>query len=603
MRRAHYLKGNQRTEVPRHFIFVDTETRAEVPGAQREIHTLWFGWALYVRNRKSRGKEIQTEEWHRFTSALDFWEWATSKAHKGNKLYIFAHNWNFDGSILYTATTLRELGWDTMQYINEKPPFFLRVEKERRYVCLVDTLNFFTTSLSDLGSSIGIAKLEMPARTDNGESWDLYCRRDVDVLRTAMEAFISFIVAEDLGNFRPTLASQAMNAYRHRFMHHHILVHNDERVCDLERASYYGGRVENFYIGEVNEPLYYLDVNSLYPAVMASELYPAVLRGKVESLDLIHLKMLLEKYCVTAQVTIETDEPVYPLRTRERLLFPVGRYDTVLSTPELQHALAAGRIKAVANVAWYANANLFSDYVEALYARRQTYARDGNPAFAYLCKILLNSLYGKFGQSGRNWETVRPATDSDPVEWWEQLEDGGPVWKHRIRLGMIQRLEKDDESRDSFPAIAAHVTAYGRMHLWELMQIAGAGHVYYSDTDSLIVDRQGYEAVGAGRMGPGLGALKLERSTDSATFYGPKDYNFGDIERHKGIRRNAVKVAKATWEQAKFCSWDWHLGHDQEGRVFIDTVTKTLGRQYKKGTIGESGWVRPFDMRDGVVVG
>lgn len=596
MRRAHYLKMNQRTEVPRHFIFVDTETKGEKITPTREAHTLWFGWALYVRTRKSRGKNIQTTEWFRFDDHLQFWGWALSKAHKRNKLYIFAHNWNFDGSILYTATTLHSLGWNTLQYINEKPPFFLRVVKDKRFVCLIDTLNFFTTSLADLGVSIGIPKLAMPRDSGAAETWDNYCRRDVEVLQVAVESFIRFIIMEDLGNFRPTLASQAMNAYRHRFMHHFILIHDNEKVCELERDSYYGGRVENFFLGEVNEKLYYLDVNSLYPFVMGSELYPNVLRGTAVTLTLPQLKLLLEGYCVTARVVIETDEPVYPFRTRDRLLFPIGRMETTLSTPELIHALRHNRIRSVGRVAWYQKADLFSDFVATLYAQRQQYARNGNPAFAFLCKILLNSLYGKFGQSGRNWETVRPAEPTDPVEWWEQDEKDGPVVKYRIRFDLVQRLEKDDESRDSFPAIAAHVTAYARMHMWRLMQNAGYPHVFYSDTDSLVVDEIGFRSLAANISEFELGMLKVEDVANNATFYGPKDYHFGRTERHKGIRRTAVKIAKATWEQARFCSWDWHLGHDQEGRVFIDTITKTLSREYRKGNVGSTGWVTPFDL-------
>jgi len=597
MRRAHYLKTNQRTEVPRHFIFVDTETKGEQITPTREAHTLWFGWALYVRHRKSRGKDIETTEWFRFVDAHSFWDWALSKAHKRNKLYVFAHNWNFDGSILYTATTLHDLEWKTLQYINEKPPFFLRIEQEKRFVCLVDTLNFFTTSLADLGVSIGIPKLTMPRNGGTAETWDNYCRRDVEVLRVAVESFIRFITLEDLGNFRPTLASQAMNAYRHRFMHHFILIHDNEKVCELERDSYFGGRVENFFLGEVNEPLYYLDVNSLYPFVMKDYKYPTQLRGTAVGIDLPKLKILLENYCVTARVVIETDEPVYPCRTRERLLFPTGRFTTTLSTPEIRHAIDNGRLRQVERLAWYASGDLFSDFVQVLYARRQSYAKAGNPAFAYLCKILLNSLYGKFGQSGRNWEIVRPAEPTDPVEWWEQDEQDGPVVKYRVRFDRIQRLEKDDESRDSFPAIAAHVTAYARMHMWRLMQHAGNQHTFYSDTDSLVVDAKGYERLAPFISDGILGSLKVEGISNRAVFYGPKDYHFGVQERHKGIRRNAVKIAKATWEQARFCSWDWHLGHDQEGRVFIDTITKTLGREYRKGNVGPTGWVTPFDLR------
>ena len=45
--------------------------------------------------------------------------------------------------------------------------------------------------------------------------------------------------------------------------------------------------------------------------------------------------------------------------------------------------------------------------------------------------------------------------------------------------------------QESFPAIASAVTSYARAYLYNLIQIAGYHHCYYSDTDSLIVDKQG----------------------------------------------------------------------------------------------------------------
>ncbi len=591
---AHWLRPNAKTELPSNMVFVDTETRPEHIEPGREKHSLWFGYACYIRIREKNGKEWQHEEWLYFERAGDFWDWVCEKNRQGSKLYVFAHNWNFDGAILWTASELRSRDYQTLQYINNKPPFILRLKQGKRFLALVDTLNYFGTSLANLGESIGIEKKEMPGYDEDLETWKPYCRRDVEVIRDAVLQYRAFIEREDLGNFRPTVASQAFNAFRHRFYTGGILIHNDTATLRLERDAYFGGRVECFQIGEVHKKLYYLDVNSLYPFIMAEHTFPKELVGVERAISIERLGELLKNYALVADVTLDTDENIYPTRQDNRLIFPVGVFRTSLCTPELAYALAHNHITAVHVVAVYEEGELFRDYVETLYAARQAYQQAGNPAFAYLCKIFLNSFYGKFGQKGQVWETLRDAEEDDPPEWLDQEYEGGPVFKHRVRLGVVQKLTRDEEARESFPTISGHVTAYARLYMWQLMKTAGLEHVYYTDTDSLIVDSVGRRFLDSYIDPSRLGALKVEKTATQAAFYGPKDYVFGTTRRTKGVRQDAREIERGVFEQIQFHSWDWHQKETEEGFIYIDTVTKKLRREYKKGNVQDDGRVEPY---------
>ena len=577
-------------------IFVDTETKPVEKTPERERHELWFGEALFVRIQTKDGKEYRHEEWLHFENADTFWDWVVKRTRKRSKTYIFAHNWNFDGSILYTASSLRKRGYRTLQYINGGPPFILRVKSDNNTLALVDTLNYFTTSLEALGESIGIPKKAMPDYDDPFEDWTAYCRRDVEVLRDAMLAFRSFVEVNDLGNFRPTLASQAFNAFRHRFYSGGILIHDDQKTLELEREGYYGGRVECFRLGTFRRKFYYLDVNSLYPSVMVDNEYPKQLVRSRRAVPVKDMADYLTDYACVGAITVRTDEPIYPVRMDGRLCFPVGDFDTVLCTPELAYALEHGHITKVKHLTLYEKGEVFTDYVETLYGLRQEYAASDNPAFKFMCKIMLNSLYGKFGQRGQQWEEVRPSEPDDPLDWLEEEWDGGPVARYRVRLGNVQKLSRNEESRESFPAISAHVTAYARILMWNLIKKAGPKHVYYTDTDSLVVDSVGYRNLSGAIHPTQLGYLKVEKTANVARFLGPKDYHFGDDERHKGIRKNATRLADNKWEQIQFHSWDWHMKRGEEGFIYIDTITKTLHRQYKKGTIDARGIVSPYQL-------
>jgi len=47
------------------------------------------------------------------------------------------------------------------------------------------------------------------------------------------------------------------------------------------------------------------------------------------------LETLLADRAAIALVTICTDVPAFPLRRESKVLFPIGTFDTVLSSPEL----------------------------------------------------------------------------------------------------------------------------------------------------------------------------------------------------------------------------------------------------------------------------
>lgn len=596
MRHGHWLKGNANSELPRHLIFVDTEAWIEQETATRQRHTLRLGSACYVRIRDENGRLSLSEDWLEFITAEDFWVWCSSKARPGFRVWVFCHNWNYDAGLLSVSVEPEKLGWKPYRYVNEGPPFLIKFRRDRATLQLVDSLNYFSGSLASIGRSIGVHKDESPEWSAPDEILRPYNRQDVEVLKEAVLRFRTFVEEHDLGNFQWTLASQAFTAYKHRFMDTPIFIHSNEEALQLERESYHGGRVECFRLGEITEPLYYLDVNSMYPFVMKTERYPTSLKQTYHGWPMSVLVKQLEQYAIIARVQVKTETPVYPLVYGSKLVFPVGSFTTTLSTPELIHALAHGHLERVFSWAKYEQHHIFGDYVDTLYSLRQQYQQEGNGTFAYMAKIMLNSLYGKFGQNGQVWAEVGVADDTHPTLWISQETPDSPIIKHRVRMGMVQDFKRSGESYNSFPAIASHVTAYARMYLWQLMEEAGHGNVVYCDTDSLIVTGLGKSRLSRSLFGGQIGQLKEEASTTRAVFYGPKEYVFGPTTKRKGIRWNAEQVGEATWEQDRFTSWDYLHGKREDGYIIVTRVRKTLRRVYTKGIVGEDGIVTPIRL-------
>lgn len=619
-RKAHIMKAIKKTQSPSNFLFFDTETRAKRYSKDKksEFHYLWFGWTHYFR---LEGGEVTREGKARFDTTAQFWKIVEKRLDAKRPLYIFAHNVCFDLTIVDFWRTSQGKDWDIDFFVLDDPPTMLGARYKGCRLYLIDTLNFWRCSLAELGKSLKFDKLEMPKPEASKEDWDNYCFRDVEILSSSLKNLIQFIDTHQLGKFGMTAPSLAMSAYKHRFMQTPIFIHDRLRVCELERKAYYGGMTEVFYANPLKDTtIYNLDVNSLYPYVMLNK-YPVKLLGEIRNRPVSFLKSLFSDHAIVADVTIESKTDVYPKRVNNKFCMVRGQFRTALCGPELKRAFDNGHIAELHHVAWYKQAKIFTDYITHFWHLRLRYKQSGDSVQNTFCKLMMNSLYGKFGQRGFKWlnynkHVLKSLYDFHHVPFPQQYETSDP--KPRIAWGNeyihLIGLEKPvnfrsfnstiqiqfplAEHTESFPLISAYVTSYGREYLQSLIRIAGKMNVYYCDTDSLFTNEAGYKRLK--RRGTidenELGKLKLEKTSTSARFYCPKDYEFGEYKKSKGIKRNAEQIDNGLYEQLQFEGVKSVLKRDPKPFIEIATVTKKLSRRYDKGVIGEDGWVTPLEL-------
>ncbi|GAJ15670.1 unnamed protein product, partial [marine sediment metagenome] len=233
-----------------------------------------------------------------------------------------------------------------------------------------------------------------------------YGKRDVEIEVENFMRLIRFLEGNSISRLCYTRASTAMAAYLFGHYHHKIWIHNNEQAIDLERDSYRGGRVECFFIGDLsNEHYHIVDVNSLYPFVMRNNPFPVKYEKIIHSPDRHTFSAYLNSRSVIAKVLIETDQAVYAVR-RKRTIFPIGRFWVTLTSPELKYALKHDHIVKIGETVVYHQANIFETYVDKFYALRQEFKTAGVPEYEEICKKLLNSLYGKFGQKAEVWTKI-----------------------------------------------------------------------------------------------------------------------------------------------------------------------------------------------------
>jgi len=598
LRFPHVLKENKGSLFPSQIIFLDCESNNRVISESEEEVALRFGYALYVE-REVKEKIYLRSEWKYFEIDVDFFEWLYYKFRSRRNLYLISANIWFDLRVSGLLRLLLISDFRCSNYfIKGLSQIFTFRKGEFKLVCL-NFQNFFRLSVEDMGKIIGREKKKVDFKRSSESELKEYCQEDVKIISEAFAKWREFCEEHDLGTFGKTLPSQAFNAFRHSFMKKRIYIHNTGEASRLEREGYFGGRAECFYVGEKKgEKFYYLDINSFFPYVMKTYSYPIKLVYYSEECSIRRLEKFLEEGCTIAEVNLETSRPVYPTRYNGKTIFPIGTFDTVLSTGGLREALKKGEIKRCFRVAHYESDYIFSSYVDYFWRLRRKYHLAGNKAWETVSKFFLNTLYGKFGQENDEVLWEKPC---DPSEFYREVIFH-PAFGYTTvitRFGGVEREVrlKASEAVNSFVGICSHVTEYARLLLFQYIVLAGRENVFYCDTDSLITNEEGKKRLEQYIKPDVLGYFKIRGVADYINLLSPKDYIFGNEVVTKGIRKDALKIDENTFVQVQFPSYLGELRTGLNPIYRIHHVTKKLSRKYNKGEVQPSGEVRPFELR------
>jgi hypothetical protein len=514
-------------------------------------------------------------------------------------MLVMAHNAFFDlqasGFFPYFASR----GWSRTFVYDKGFSYIFSIRSEGRILRAVSTTNYFQAPLADMGKTVGLEKQSVDFEAADTDLLSIYCFRDVEIVVAFMLRYIAFVQSEDLGAFRLTRASQALAAYRHRFMPHKVTFHDDDEVRELESHAYYGGRTEAFRIGSMSGgPFLSVDVNSMYPYCMKSFPMPVKLYDYSITPALPRARALIERFLCVAEVSLETDEPAYAVKRDSRVVFPTGRIRTFLSTPSLRYAVEHGHLRAVHRIAMYAGELIFSPFVDYFYSMRMEARSRGDPLMDTFAKLLLNSLYGKFGQYLHEEETI----EGFPTEGYKRIRIIDVTTSEIVLITSCMNVTTTTGPQSfcdrSFYAIPAHVTDHARMLLWSIIKGIGPGRVLYCDTDSVKLRSRDLGRIDYPMHPTALGALKVEKKVSRLTIYGLKDYVEDGAVHIKGVPRSAVETSPGCFVYDSWPGQSTHLMRQIDDRYIVTRRTRVLERSYMKGRVLPSGRVLPLVYSD-----
>lgn len=589
---CHALRKNHATGLPHRVIYLDTETTAESYGVYQR-HIMKLAWTCAVRYGKDGA--VERETWEEWRGGLALCKYLEKACAPETAVYLFGHNVFFDLQASGFFHWFAAWGWICQFYYEKGVTYILIAAKEGRCLKAVSSTNYYECSLKELGSMVGLEKGEVEFASVDSAALSAYCHKDVEILRLGMERYFAFLRTNDLGRFRLSKASQAMAAYRHRFMNTPIFLHHHEEVRKLERESYFGGRVDCFRIGKVEGgPFLSLDVNSMYPFIMATKPVPVRLVDYRTHLELEEIEDVLSTFGCIARVRLNCDLPIYPIRKERRVLYPVGRFSAVLGTAALKDALERGYVEEIQETALYETAVVFSGYVAFFHTLKELYTRENRPADRYLVKKLLNALYGK-------WAQKRPIVEENVELSYEgyyreeilDLVTGHTEIEWKL-LNKWVRLFGEEDTEQTFTAISAAITEQARMYLWSMIEPLYPDRILYCDTDSLKIRESDLAYLTAEVSDGKLGALKVEEKFNSLHIYGPKAYVTERSRVIKGIPKRAEQVGPVSYRYTGFFQQATHQRARLDSGSLTKEVVKTLWLKYDKGTVTADGRVIPF---------
>jgi hypothetical protein len=455
--------------------------------------------------RDKRGK-IQTFIWW---SWGEWWAWIIRMA-RSDKLFrtIWAHNgggWDWLSLVEWLLADGRECYHHLSAAESGSKIVTLTVEIEKRFsIRLCDSYRVLSSSLDSLSKTfLGTHKVDLGGKLpheilqENRELFLEYAFVDVinllQILEKATELIRQHIA--QVSRLNVTVASTAMKCFRVGFLQVSMSIPADAKVKCFLRSGYTGGRVEVFRYGK-SEGVTVYDINSLYPSVMQRIRVPYSYRGywtkkiRPTSVGCFLVKFRQKRRDIPAVLMVK-GKSVYE---------GVGVY----YTPELQYLKAVDpqcRVEVVQGYTFFDCAVLFRSFVSKMYQLRMT---DYHGPIGYLCKLLGNSLYGKWGQKSFTKSIVRFREKS---EIREHIPIHGPSLLTPInpQKGIYSLLEEKTCEHEHV-AIAGLITSAARVELHMGLCQVPLSSLCYCDTDSVHTTSKLPDEI----VGSELGKFKVE---------------------------------------------------------------------------------------------
>ena len=325
------------------------------------------------------------------------------------------------------------------------------------------------------------------------------------------------------GNEALTLPSLAFKNFKTKFLSSDVFIPNlIGEVYKFIKLGYRGGAVDVYK--PYGKNIYRYDVNSLYPYIMASQAMPIGLPTSFEGneeniINILNDKSKFSFIEVTVNCPDTVKAPLLLTKIDNKTIAPVGKWTGVYTSIEILRALELSYTFKYHRGVYFTSKVIFKEYVDFYYEMKKN--SDKNSSAYALSKLMLNSLYGRFGMNPyQDVNAIVSPEQTIELSKNNKINDVLPLenGKELINQTPINVDDFNSQTQCSV-AIASAITSGARVHMSYLKNLDGYT-LYYSDTDSIDLDKPLPDTF----VGPDLGQMKLEHIFIEAVYLGPKMY-------------------------------------------------------------------------------
>lgn len=258
------------------------------------------------------------------------------------------------------------------------------------------------------------------------------------------------------------------------------------------RKSYHGGRCEVFGNPLEDEKIYYYDFKGMYGQCM-TERFPTG-NGVFEKENLNFNKIGF--HCIKFKSNLKI--PVLPYKSKEKkLIFPNGVIVGCFWYEEIKLFVEKGGevLEIYSSYVFKEEGFVFKDFVEHFFLLRQK-----KGFYKVFSKLIINSLYGGFGMSEKNYETFICFSDEEADKIKREMDVLEHLNKNKCHMFKIIKNKKSNslfknkniEKSNNFSirnvTYASIVTSKARIKLYKFMESIEKdnGRVLYCDTDCVV---------------------------------------------------------------------------------------------------------------------
>src|SRR6185437_9812173 len=387
---VHYLNSNDATWTPPALITLDTETRVVQEYPEVQELRCWHVRADYRQGaRRLPGEHAEGGG----VTSSDLARRVSKWAKRWSEVWLYCHNLNFDLAVTRLPLLLSGLGWQTADMAVDGASPWMILTCDTTKLVITDSHAIWPVKLEELSAAVDIVKPPLP-EGDDPAAWLARCAADTLILHTALLTAMDYHDTNQLGRWALTGASIGWNTMRHlqtaktskkaRTARQRlglspvdpaaqpIVIDPDPAALAHDRLAVYGGGRQTWRHVRLPAGAYHeVDFERAYQTVMARCALPRKRGRWFDSLPLD--SPLIDDPCqqwgIIAEVELETSSPRWPCRvqvsaaaldpghehdqtgmptgSRTRVFYPVGRFRTILASPDIAEARRLGCLKAV----------------------------------------------------------------------------------------------------------------------------------------------------------------------------------------------------------------------------------------------------------------